>query len=609
MDISRDLGDIRVLETGMAASYREYPDDGEGARRRKDDTRAESDRLIHAAKAAGLFIQPDEIWGFGDKISLQTRESLVFVDEKNERVIKVKDPYALTNLKKHSPLEAIYEHIVHNLYFPETRYSFMGITTHGGDVRVVLSQPFVRSVRTVSEKESLERLRDYGIKPSTVYFTEDEFVKVTDYWGSNTLVDEKGRVRYIDPVFEHKVPAKLMLNHFLGESLSQEQMQSEKSLLLFYMERDSDLSVDEALRFRFSQAREQISDEALLAFQMRHTDKLIFRDRNELGRVASKVLGRSVRAEEVLSRFRLDKEFERVTGKTINQAIMYECNHIEKARLMDKLDAFLRNIHKMDVLDIERTSIELDKVLVEVRKQRELSPVEKAQIQALREHLLKARKELVQWVRRGYRLDNTAIDKMLKKEFHPTYKLPQKELMKSKEGREYYRGVKKIVEKSAIQEAREKASFELARAKLLLMKNAEFRKVMELSRKESEEGLSKMISETQVLARNKEAINGDPIEKGWMRLSELKLDNIQEGEVRLVPGMSKSLIKCAEQMADVLTDEDNPQSINPPGKNPIQDARRERLKSNHSASETRTMKKWIDGYGASKSSSRKLKKD
>ena len=84
-----------------------------------------------------------------------------------------------------------------------------------------------------------------------------------------------------------------------------------------------------------------------------------------------------------------------------------------------------------------------------------------------------------------------------------------------------------------------------------------------------------------------------------MKLSELKFDNIQEGKVQEVSGMSNGLIACAQQITEKLISDDNPESINPPGKNKALEARRERLEKSHEKSLEKTLKKWVSGYGKS----------
>ena len=602
LEIHRDLSDIRVLEEGLAASYWEYPNDGSSAQRREEEVRLESERILWLAKEKGLYVDWTETAGYGSRITKKTKESIVFVDEENKRVVKLKDPFAVRNLKSHSPREALYEHIIHNLYFPETRYTFLGVTSWGGELRFILSQPFIRSVRSLSEDDALSELGERGLNPVTQFFIEDEFVRITDYWGSNALIDEKGESRYIDPVINHKVPARFILNLFLSEKLSESMKENEKELLLFYLGRDNDLTVEEALKIRYSEAHALIPGITLLAFQMRHPDKLIFRGREELEKVASEVFCRKVSSDEALfGGYRLYDEFRRKTGKTVAAALMQGTGHNEaiEFEMKDRLDSILRNVDKMDVLDLERAVMEVKGLELKKELGYGISEREQIQILELKEHLQRARKELRQWAKRGFRENNTVLDRILGREFHPQYKLPAKDLILTREGRNYIKLLEKTAEEKYSQDESSLIQLEISKNLLLIAKDAQYRQNTLLQDENADKALGSLIEDTRQKGRTRDMNSRVPLELAWMKLSELKLDNIQEGEVRTVPGMSVSLIKCAQQLTEELVSDDNPQSINPPGKNKALEARRERLERSHEKSLEKTLKKWVSGYGKS----------
>ena len=67
------------------------------------------------------------------------------------------------------PEDAIYEHLVHNRYFPETRYTFEGISEDMGDLRIVLSQDFVDSVDNATGEQIEAALAEKGIYPEGKY--------------------------------------------------------------------------------------------------------------------------------------------------------------------------------------------------------------------------------------------------------------------------------------------------------------------------------------------------------------------------------------------------------------------------------------------------------
>lgn len=106
--------------------------------------------LIDKAKKTGYYIDPSKLDSFGERKRKPSGECVVYIDEANNRVIKVKDPYAKAPLKGHATEDAIYEHIVHNLLFPDTEYRLLGISESSiGDVRFILEQEFKKSAKDV----------------------------------------------------------------------------------------------------------------------------------------------------------------------------------------------------------------------------------------------------------------------------------------------------------------------------------------------------------------------------------------------------------------------------------------------------------------------------
>ena len=192
----------------MAAPYGEHPD---GSTR--DRREAESERLVAAAKRNGLFIPENDLPKFGEKQSGRTGESEVYTNKADGVVVKSKNPYAKAPIKNNVPEDAIYEHLVHNALFPDTAYALEGISEHLGDVRIVLSQDFVQSVR----RPSHERIGRYlaerlGLRKEDDYTYGNDYVSVTDVEGDNVLVDIDENLRFIDPLIKFKRPAVEVLD-------------------------------------------------------------------------------------------------------------------------------------------------------------------------------------------------------------------------------------------------------------------------------------------------------------------------------------------------------------------------------------------------------------
>jgi len=200
-------GDIRVFEKGLASPRGEYT-----VRSERDRREAESERLVNVAKENGLYMPKERIRDLGQRLSKQSRESEVYISDGAGKVYKVKDPYASAAMKPGvKPEDAIYEYLVHNKYFPETTYTFEGITDDLGDVRIVLSQDLVRSTKRASARQVEEYLAQKGLKRMDGYHFGNDEVTVTDVEGDNAFIDENDKVRIIDPVIDFKKPAREIL--------------------------------------------------------------------------------------------------------------------------------------------------------------------------------------------------------------------------------------------------------------------------------------------------------------------------------------------------------------------------------------------------------------
>ena len=210
---TRDRSDIRVFEQGLESSHGAHSHDSERARRD-----AESERLVDIAKKNNLYIPLKDTDSLGEKVQKRTGESVVYIDEETGRVFKVKDPYAKSAMKAGvEPEDAIYEHIVHNLVFPEAPYKFVGISDKFGDVRIVLSQDYLPSVASPTKAQIAEALASKGLLPENAYSFGNDLISVTDVEGDNVLLGEDGTVYFIDPIIRFKKPVQEVI-----ESLSAE---------------------------------------------------------------------------------------------------------------------------------------------------------------------------------------------------------------------------------------------------------------------------------------------------------------------------------------------------------------------------------------------------
>lgn len=210
-----DRSDIRVFEIGLSSE--QYGDYEQGTGNAAYEN--ESARLISIAKDNGLYVTKTQIDALGERKRLPSGESLVYFDEKNSLVYKVRNPFAKSNLKRLHSQDVIYEHLVHNMLFPNTRYKFVGIGEEYGEVRLVLSQPYISDKYPVP---SMNRIESYlqdglGLKKEDRYYYGNEWLSVTDvsYEGDNVLADDDC-LFFIDPIIMLKYPAIEVLDHYYG---------------------------------------------------------------------------------------------------------------------------------------------------------------------------------------------------------------------------------------------------------------------------------------------------------------------------------------------------------------------------------------------------------
>lgn len=215
-----DRCDIRVFETGI--QHKPYGDgeDGQTTLEQTTAERQETERLIAIAKANGLFVEPETIAQYGDKLGVKTGECEIYFNSQSNLIFKVKDPFAKWMLKELHAEDAIYEHIVHNLLFPNTRYKFVGIAEHEGNLRIVLSQPYISSCnKQPDDNEIVEHLASLGLVDDGRYYYGNDYVSVTDIGSAsdNVLKGDNGELYFIDPIIKLKRPAPEVIDFLLSD--------------------------------------------------------------------------------------------------------------------------------------------------------------------------------------------------------------------------------------------------------------------------------------------------------------------------------------------------------------------------------------------------------
>ena len=208
-----DFSRIRVLAKELSAELMRAVQHGTGA-----SVRETSLALVAAAKRTGFYIPYSECENFGDQKRRRSGESEVYAGADYKTLVKVKDPTAKAAIKRTSPDDWLYEHIVHNVLFPETRYEFVGVTESVGSVRIILRQKIVDTVSYPSEDEIAAELGKKGLLPDERYFYGNELLAVTDVGerSDNVLLGSDGTVCFIDPLIRLKKPAAEVIEALVG---------------------------------------------------------------------------------------------------------------------------------------------------------------------------------------------------------------------------------------------------------------------------------------------------------------------------------------------------------------------------------------------------------
>ena len=210
-----DRSDIRMFEVGLSAQQHGDYEQSTG----NAAYQAESTRLIDCAKAHGMFISRDQWVNFGERKRQPSGESIVYLDEKKQKVIKLRDPFAKAAIKQLHAQDAIYEHLVHNLLFPSTRYTFLGISEDIDSVRIILEQPYFPDQFLSPDQSQIDEYMIEGLrlKQEDHYFYGNDWLAITDISseGDNVLTDGS-QLYFIDPIIKLKHPAQTVLAHYLN---------------------------------------------------------------------------------------------------------------------------------------------------------------------------------------------------------------------------------------------------------------------------------------------------------------------------------------------------------------------------------------------------------
>lgn len=182
-------------------------------------------RLIENAKRNSLYVAPSLLNTFGERKRKPSGESIVYIDEERGRVVKIKDPFAKAPMKGHAASDAVYEHIVHNLLFPNTRYYFIGISESSfGEVRFVMEQDYLKDGYVATAQKTIDRFltEKLQLQKEGLYWYGNDYFAITDVdaAGDNVLTDNNGVLFFIDPIIKFKKPAIKIIDNLRQRSLA-----------------------------------------------------------------------------------------------------------------------------------------------------------------------------------------------------------------------------------------------------------------------------------------------------------------------------------------------------------------------------------------------------
>lgn len=206
-----DFGSIRMLASACADERGR--DTGALS---SDSICRESQTLIAAAKKTDCFLEAKTVPG--TRYTIRTGESEVRLVQREGLYYKIKNPFAKLHLKRHPAEYALFEHVVHNILFPDCRLEFLGIAEDCHEARMVYRQKAVRSESRPNDKQIAECLSQMGLLPCGRYEFGNDFLFVTDVGqdGDNVLLDDDGAMRFIDPIVGFKPPLLSQLKSALA---------------------------------------------------------------------------------------------------------------------------------------------------------------------------------------------------------------------------------------------------------------------------------------------------------------------------------------------------------------------------------------------------------
>ena len=144
-------------------------------------------------------------------------ESIVYLSEDGKTVTKLRNPFAKSTIKRMHAQDAIYEHVIHNILFPATRYQFKGISQDACGVRIVLTQKYISDIYGTPEQKEIDQylVTGLGLTVENRYYYGNDYIAITDVFAdSDNVLADRGNLLFIDPIIQFKKPAPIVIEYY-----------------------------------------------------------------------------------------------------------------------------------------------------------------------------------------------------------------------------------------------------------------------------------------------------------------------------------------------------------------------------------------------------------
>ena len=211
IETSCDRGSIRMFEERLASEPH-----GDWLSDQRNSQTKVSEIIIDTAKKNSFFIPKEQLSLLGERKRMPSGESIIYENATQGTVYKVRNPFAKIHLKSKQVTDVIYDHVVHNILFPETQYQLIGITSINDEAHFVLSQKFFYSVSQPTQRQIDDYLVSIGLLQEEHYYYGNEFLAITDVGenSDNVFLNDNGKLLFIDPIIKQKRPFHEILAYY-----------------------------------------------------------------------------------------------------------------------------------------------------------------------------------------------------------------------------------------------------------------------------------------------------------------------------------------------------------------------------------------------------------